>query len=398
MNAWVFSIILWMNLLQTTIVFGTKPVITLYAISSGVSTLQISVIVAAYALVPAFTAVQIGKWTDKYDLKRISIIGNGLILLSVWLGTVYASFWILVLQQTILGVANTFCMLSQQKRVGNLGMDVDRAIANYSLVSSLGAMLGPIIGTTLYEHFGYQAFCYANAALISVAMLSGFFLREEERKKTDGGEQPEATTALQDRERESIWGLLRNRDLRNAILISGLVLSNRELFSAYFPLLAEKLGISPTMIGFLLAFNGLMMLIVRFCQNALVRTFGRMHVLTYSLYISGIIYLVTPSSSWLVLLFVLVGVLGGGLGLGQPLSISSVLENSPPQRAGEVLGIRVTINRLSQFAIPLVFGGVGGMAGVSAVFWASGLVLACFGYLTRPVKIDVQPNREKLAD
>ncbi|WP_413773699.1 hypothetical protein [Paenibacillus validus] len=114
-----------------------------------------------------------------------------------------------------------------------------------------------------------------------------------------------------------------------------------------------------------------------------------MKLLTRSLYISGVIYLLTPLSPWITVLVVFVGILGGSLGLGQPLSLSFVLEVSPSDRRGEVLGLRMTVNRASQFMIPLVFGGIGGLAGVSAVFWASGAVLAFLGYVTRPLPMEI---------
>lgn len=81
----------------------------------------------------------------------------------------------------------------------------------------------------------------------------------------------------------------------------------------------------------------------------------------------------------------LIGVLGASLGLAQPLSTAAVLEATLPDRRGEVLGAQMTINRVSQFAIPVLFGGIGGLIGVSAIFWGSGFVLVALGYFTRPM-------------
>ncbi|HWL11643.1 MAG TPA: MFS transporter, partial [Ureibacillus sp.] len=197
------------------------------------------------------------------------------------------------------------------------------------------------------------------------------------------------------KEKESIWVLMRNHDLRNAMLIGGLLFSNRELFSVYFPLLADNMGISPTMTGILLSFSGLTMLIIRFTQTSFVRSFGRMNILTWSLFVTAVIYLIAPFSPSIVLLFLLIGILGASLGLAQPLSTAAVLEATLPERRGEVLGAQMTINRVSQFGIPLIFGGIGSLIGISAIFWGSGAVLLAFGYMTRPLPESSKDNENR---
>jgi MFS family permease len=124
-------------------------------------------------------------------------------------------------------------------------------------------------------------------------------------------------------------------------------------------------------------------MIIRVSQPYLVHRFGRGNVLTWAMYISGIIYLLTPSIAVAVLLTALIAVLGAGLGIGQPLSLSYTIQVSPPERRGEVLGMRITFNRTSQLTIPLLFGGIGGIVGVSVIFWASGLLLLFGGFMTR---------------
>lgn len=377
-----------MNTLLIITTSGIKPVVSLYTFTLGHSPAEISVIIASYALLPALLALQIGRWADHYGTRPVVTVGNGMYILALYFSALYPGFITFLLQQAMLGVAFTCIVLALQKRIGGLGGNVDRTVANFTLYASVGAMIGPILSTYLYEHYGYFVCSMINILFMCIAFGSEFLI-----KHPDG--QKNASPALELEQdlasQESIWKLMRNRTLRNSILIGGLVLTNRELFSAYFPLLAENMGINPTMTGVLLSFSGLAMLLVRFSQTRLVESFGRMKVLTWSLYVSGIVYLLIPYSNWLVILFVLAGLLGGGLGLGQPLSIASVLEVSPPERRGEVLGVRLTVNRVSQFSIPLLFGGIGGVLGVSFIFWVSGLVLMGFGYFTRE-KLVVIPH------
>ncbi len=381
-----------MNTILITTITGIKPVVSLYAYSLGLSPQEISMIIASSAICPALLALHIGKWIDHKGTRPMVIIGNVMYLISLLISVIFPSFFIFLIQLAMVGIASTCLMLALQKRIGNLGGDIDRTVANYSLFGSVGAMIGPIISSFLYDHYGYHICIFFNMSLIATALFSEMGMRnlnEENRQKTVQNQQAHLQS------RESIWTLMRNREIRNAILIGGLIFSYRELFSVYFPLLADNMGISPTMTGILLSFSGLTMLVIRFTQTSLVRSLGRMRILTWSLFVTGIIYLVTPFSPWIVVLFVLVGILGAGLGLAQPLSTAALLEGSLPERHGEVLGVQMMINRVSQFAIPVIFGGLGGLLGVSAIFWGSGLVLTVFGYITRPLPLQVDKTENQ---
>ena len=45
--------------------------------------------------------------------------------------------------------------------------------------------------------------------------------------------------------------------------------------------------------------------------------------------------------------------LGVGCGVGQPLSMTLVYNASPKGREGEAAGMRITVNQVAHFAIPL---------------------------------------------
>jgi MFS family permease len=387
-----FSIIILMNTILITTITGIKPIVSLYAYSLGITPQEISMIVASSAICPALLALQIGKWVDQIGTRPMVIIGNVLYLFSLLISVMVPSFFLFLIQLALAGIATTCIMLALQKRIGSLGGDINRTVANYSLFGSVGSMIGPTISSFLYDYYGYHIFIFFNMLLIVIALCSEMGIRNLDGKNTQITVKNQQAN-LQGS--ESIWVLIRNRDIRNAIIIGGLIFSYRELFTVYFPLLAHNMDISPMITGILLSFSGLAMLVIRFTQTSLVRSFGRMRILTWSLFATGIIYLVTPFSPWIVLLFVLVGVLGAGLGLAQPLSTAALLEGTIPEHRGEVLGVQMMMNRVSQFAIPAIFGGLGGLIGVSAIFWGSGFVLTAVGYITRPLPVHVDRRKNQ---
>lgn len=369
-----------MNTILISTITGIKPVVSLYSYSIGYSPQEISMIIAASAFFPALLAFRMGKMIDHFGTRPMIILGNVMLIVALWLSIMSPSLIIFLVQQSMVGIASTCIMLCLQKRVGGIGGKIDQIVANYSLSGSMGAMIGPVVSSYIYDVYGYQSCVWFNISIISFALVSELGMRNADGENQSTFKDNQEVELVK---RESIWSLMRNRDLRNAILIGALLFSSRDLFNVYFPLLAENMGITPTITGILLSVCGLTMLVIRFSQTILIRFYRRMTILTWSIYLTGFIYLVVPFSSGVTLLFVLIGLLGAGLGLGQPLSTAAVLEATLPERRGEILGAQMAVNRITQFAIPLIFGGIGGLVGVSTIFWASGLVLLIFGYLTR---------------
>jgi MFS family permease len=74
--------------------------------------------------------------------------------------------------------------------------------------------------------------------------------------------------------------------------------------------------------------------------------------------------------------------LGLGLGSAQPLTIMLTYHHAPQGRSGEALGMRLTVNKITQIAIPVVFGGIGTVFGLTPVFWANAAFLLAGGVMS----------------
>jgi len=86
-----------------------------------------------------------------------------------------------------------------------------------------------------------------------------------------------------------------------------------------------------------------------------------------------------PLFSQAPLLAAVAFLLGLGLGCAQPITILLTYNHAPAGRSGEALGMRLTVNKLIQIAVPLVFGGLGTAFGLVPVFWANGAFLLLGG-------------------
>jgi sugar phosphate permease len=119
--------------------------------------------------------------------------------------------------------------------------------------------------------------------------------------------------------------------------------------------------------------------IVLLVMQGLARRFTETGVLTGSLFVATATYALFPFLSGVPMLVATAFLLGLGLGAAQPLTIMLTYHHAPQGRSGEALGMRLTVNKIMQIAIPLVFGGIGAVFGLAPVFWANAAFLFAGG-------------------
>ena len=67
-----------------------------------------------------------------------------------------------------------------------------------------------------------------------------------------------------------------------------------------------------------------------------------------------------------------IGITAGSV---QPMVMSMLHQITPRHRHGEAIAVRLIMINISSVAMPLLLGAAGGAMGVSAVFWAMGLIV-----------------------
>lgn len=286
----------------------------------------------------------------------------------------------LFLSQMFVGLGHNFMMISMQRVAGSAGSNRDKSVASLSLFTSIGEFSGPLIGGFAYEHAGFQTTFLLAAGLILFCFLCNMLLtskpivaKESERSAVKKG---------------GSFEMLRHASIRKALVVSGLSISSKDLFVAYFPLYGSQIGLTPSQIGIVLSMTAAAFIFVRAIQYPLVAKFTRGAVMLGSLAIAGAMFLVIPFTPHFTILCVLSFIVGMGLGLGQPLSLVYVLNASPEGRVGELLGLRILANRLFQLSAPSLFGIVGGTLGISPIFWTSGILLLSGSWYSKENRTD----------
>lgn len=355
----------------------TRPLISLFAADLGATALEIGILTAAYAFFPLIIAIQAGKIADKVGDRLPVLIGMIGVALGMSLPYLFPAMWALYMSQIIVGIAHVFVVLSLQNVLGNWAPS-DRRDHYYGIFSttvSLASVIGPVSGGYLAQHFSFETAFFASVLICLLPIGFSLFIP--------------VTNRLTETKSSGLFGsigLLKIAVLRKALISSALVLYSRDIYVAYFPLYANDLGLSASAIGWILSIQGITMMIVRIFLVRLTERYGRDPILIGSILIAGLSFLLVPFTTHVYLLALWSAMMGFGLGCGQPLSMTTTYNASPKSRTGEVLGLRLTTNRLSQLIAPVLFGLVGSWVGVVSVFFLSGAFLIGGTYAVKPEK------------
>lgn len=352
----------------------TRPMITLYAASLGANTWEAGMLTAAYAFFPLILAIHAGKIADHLG-DRVPVAG-GIIgsMIGLSLPYFFPAMWALFVSQIIVGISQVFIQVSLQNVLGNAATkeNRDHYFSMFSMTVAMGGVLGPVAGGYLADHDSFAA-VFLVSVLVGVLPLAlcrmiPVIIRPKQAAADKQG---------------SSFTLLKIPVLRKALFSSALVLYSRDTFVAYFPLLAVQMHISATAIGWIITIQSITMVAVRFFLSRLTGRFGRNSILLASILTAGLAFLLVPVSPKVYLLCLISAVMGLGLGCSQPLSMTTTYNASPKSRTGEVLGLRLASNRLSQLIAPLFFGMLGSSAGLVSVFYVSGAFLIGGALLTQ---------------
>jgi len=354
---------------------GAKVALPLHALNLGVDAFTVGVIMALWALCPMLIALYVGRLVDRVG-PRLPMLG-GTIGVSVALLVPYFFPGVIPLYVLSLavGTAFQFFFVPTQGITGALGKPEDRA-RNYSLLAigfSIASFLGPLIAGFSIDYLGYQPAYLVLAACPAVAVLLLWF---------KGGLLPKAAVVADGAQKKSSsFGLLRNANLRNAIVASGLISVAWDLYLFFFPIYGHSIGLSASLIGTIISMFAVAVFAIRVVLPRLARMLSEFEILLYAIGFSGAALLLFPFFRDPYLLALSSFVLGLGCGVGQPMSMSLIYSLSPSGRASESAGLRVMFNHFTHLVVPLAFGAVGSAFGFVPVFVScSALMLGGSGY------------------
>ena len=392
------------SLLSTAVVQAARPMASYRALELGGSFAEVGFVAASYGMLSLLLAVPIGRRVDRHGETLFMVVGGVLIGLSVIGAGVVDSILLLSACLALLGLGHVALTVGVQTMIANHGSqdDRDRRFGVFAVVQSLGQLIGPaaagIIASTgsgspsLGLVFAACAVASSLTVLVALSFVPG--RRSPARRPSTEGQAVEAMAPAMRR-------VLAVPSMGQALLAGITVVTCVNVLIAYLPAYGVATGLPVEVVGLLLSVRAGASMTSRLSIGYLRRRMARKDLLAACLLAPAFALLALSFVSGVAILFVAMIVVGFGLGLGQPLTLSWIAGQAPTELRGTAVSMRVAGNRLGQSAVPASLGLVAGVAGVSGVFGSLGLllllsaVLVSTGPFAEPVREQV-PTPERL--
>ncbi|KMS73295.1 MFS transporter [Streptomyces viridochromogenes] len=369
-RGWLLRLVIAFSFAQGAVSMA-RPAVSYRALALGADERAIGVIAGVYALLPLFAAVPLGRRTDHGRCAPLLPVGVVLISGGCAMSGLANSLWAMAIWSGVMGLGHLCFVIGAQSLVARQSAphEQDRNFGHFTIGASLGQLIGPIAAGAL---IGGRDMAGTSALALLVAGAGGAValtsLWRIERRTT-------ARSRKERGDRVPVQRILRARGVPAGIFISLAVLSATDILTAYLPVVGEHRGIAPSVIGLLLSLRAAATIACRLVLTPLLRLLGRSLLLTVTCLLAALLCagIALPVPVWGLAL--MLAVLGFCLGVGQPLSMTTVVQAAPDGARSTALALRLTGNRLGQVAAPASAGLIAGLAGVAAPFVMLGALL-----------------------
>ncbi|MCX4556773.1 MFS transporter [Streptomyces umbrinus] len=369
-RGWLLRLVIAFSFAQGAVSMA-RPAVSYRALALGADERAIGVIAGVYALLPLFAAVPLGRRTDHGRCAPLLPVGVVLIAGGCALSGTANSLAAMAAWSGVMGLGHLSFVIGAQSIVARQSapQDQDRNFGHFTIGASLGQLVGPIAAGALIggpDMAGTSALALLVAgAVAAVSFVSLWRIEHRDRPKSRTGRG----------DRVPVHRILRTRGVPAGIFISLAVLSATDILTAYLPVVGEHRGIAPSVIGLLLSLRAAATIACRLVMTPMLRVLGRAALLTTTCLLGALLCagIALPVPVWG--LAVILALLGFCLGVGQPLSMTTVVQAAPDDARSTALALRLTGNRLGQVAAPAAAGLVAGVAGVAAPFVMLGALL-----------------------
>lgn len=353
-----------------------RPVTTYKLISFGSGSFTVGAVTAAYAILPLFTAMLLGRVSSRIRrIRFLMVAGVGLIALGGLGINLSPNALTVALSSAVLGLGHLMFTIGGQSSIARYfpDRDLDKGFGWFTAAYAAGQFIGPLIAGMVLGS-GTDAQSAQRIADISLSLWIGVGCSllavplllpnwQPRVSKSVSAARPERSSA-------SIGSVLRIKGMASHMLASMTLLSMLDILTAFLPLVAEKHGVTPAAVGVLLAIRGCASVVSRLFIPKLSAHFERQHLLVTSLYVSGVAIALAPifiEQLWASGFALLIG--GFFLGLGQPMTMTMISTSVPPVDRGAALAVRLMGNRLGQVALPVISSSVAAGLGPAGAIW-----------------------------
>lgn len=355
---------------------GIRIATSLAAIAAGGGALWVGILTAMFNLVPAFLAIRAGRMVDRMPLRRPLMWGAIAMAAAGLIAAVQPMLGVLAVAACVIGVGWMVVAAASQYAIGVFGTEAAggraedvgpmrvRAFSLMAMGFSVSSFLGPLFAGLLIDRFHYPV-TFASLAAFALASALAFSQRRIIRLPSIANKNPEQPVG-------SARELLAQPVVRNTLVTGAFITVGWDLYLFMVPVLGSSLGLSATQIGSVMSMFAAAVFVVRFAMPWLSARLSERRVIVSAMVLAGATFVAFTFAQSYAVMMALSFVLGLGLGSSQPIVLSLLHGAAPPNRIGEVNGLRMTMISTSQWTMPLVFGILSAKTGLLPLFLVVG--------------------------
>ena len=354
---------------------GTRMAAPLLALRQGYSPLAVGVLLALFSLAPVFLALPAGRFADRHGLRRP--VGWAVItsMLGVGLAAAFPIFPMLCISALMTGGATGAASIALQRHVGRAAdgaTELKRVFSWLAIGPAISHFLGPFSAGLLIDYAGTapgDTLGYRTAFLLMAILPLGAWLLV--RLMPELGAAPAPLPGRSDR----TWDLLLEPQMQRLMLVNLCMSSCWDVHTFVVPVIGHERGFSASVIGSILGAFAIAAAAVRVLMPWFASRLREHVVVSGAMVMTAILFGIYPVMQTPLAMGLCSVVLGVVLGSVQPMIMSTLHQITPEARQGEALGLRLMAINASSVVMPMLFGTVGAVVGVSVVFWSVALVV-----------------------
>lgn len=374
MNAALLRLILAQVCIHGTMT-GMRMATPLLALKEGYSAAAVGMLLALFALTQVFLSLPAGRYADRHGLKRPLIISVAAACSGAGVAVLFPIYPVLCLSALLTGGAAGMALIALQRHVGRMAHNKDELRKVFSWLAigpAISNFLGPFAAGLLIDYAGGEAASTtgfrAAFLLLTLMPLAAWFwartVQELPALQTEGANQ-----------KATAWDLVQNRGFRRLLLLNWALSSCWDVHTFVVPILGHERGLPASVIGSILGAFAIAAAVIRMLMPIITRHLAESQVVLGAMVAACALFIAYPfmPGAWTMgACSVLLGVV---LGSVQPMVMSMIHQITPPERHGEALGLRMMAINGSSVLMPVLFGSLGTVVGVSALFWAVGALV-----------------------
>lgn len=317
------------------------------SLGAGVEALGLSAM--AHALTSTIAAPLVGMLADRIGRRPIILLSLAAYVLAFSGYLFTAAAWLLILLRGLAGLFTAGLIPAITSSVGDLAAENRRAqwIGVVNGGSSIGWIVGPLLGGLLYDQFGYVVPFTAAMAMAVAALLLALFLIPETRQGPAhlAGPRPAWTHGFTAAAATPTFFLL--MVISFGVMFAWAFIEPQFMFYAY-----DTLSWTSSQLGLVMSTYGLACTAGEFALGRLSDHLGRKPVLVlglalFCLQFVGLVFF--RDVTLIVASFILAGL---GNALYDPALSAHILDITPPERTARSMGLKGTVGSLGNMLGP----------------------------------------------